>query len=447
MRIWRVISTGLALIACVSASLVTPAAAATQSTAGITVSPSVQNISLQQDQDTASFTALISNDTTAAVSVAPVAADFSADGVEGRIRLRNNDPNHGLSKNLQFSPQKTVIPPHGTQEFVISILRGASLSPGGHFAMVRYQASPAQGRGDDSVSLRSELATFVFLNTAGKSTYGVRLQPPDIGVKLIEIPDSVDLLFTNTANTQTAVHGTVSMSGPFGRQIANGVVNENSSLVLPGSTRLLQTPLQELHSPLWPGNYRLDFYYKAEPTAAYTHVTRQFMYIGWPTLLIATGIAALMVTGVRYIRRRLRRSAEKKKALTSSDVKAQAADPEPIIIPEPEQKEPEAVAKREDPKVAPIEVNSVEATNEDTAVLTMPDKPQAEVDTAQPEDLDAPRSVVPSNNESKKPAAKKAKSKPKPKKETKRQQSSTRSKAASKKTTSKKKSKKRKRTS
>ncbi|HSX07381.1 MAG TPA: hypothetical protein VLG11_00640 [Candidatus Saccharimonadales bacterium] len=286
---------------------VTGTAWAAPSSVGVTVSPAVTNITLQSNQDTATFTSTLENDTAQPVVITPHASDFGVSGVNEVITLKTIDAQHGLAANLQFTPAKLTLPAGASQPLRITIRGGANLGPGGHFAAIRYQIAPLAGGAASSVDIKSELIGYVFLAAAGKSTYGVTLKTSLPGVALWRLPLEADLLFTNTGNTQTAPRGLVNIVGPLRTQVANGIINSNSSLVLPGSTRLLQTDLRQLRQPVWPGRYYVDVYYRAGEMENYQHMRTSFIFIGWPITVVAVIFAALALVLLRVVRRYFRR--------------------------------------------------------------------------------------------------------------------------------------------
>jgi len=275
--------------------------------AGTTVSPVLKNVVAQAGQNDIQFIETIENDTQQLLTVTPLAADFGTSGVNGAVQLKQHDAQHGLAQVVQFSPATFALAKGQSQQVAVTLHGVADLSPGGHFAAIRWRLSSPPSARQQSVGIHPELMSFVFLATAGRATYGVALKASLPHVVLWQLPTETDLLFTNTANTQTAPRGVVNIAGPHHSQVANSIINTGSALVLPGSTRLFQTPLARMGVAWWPGRYSVDMYYRASENSDYQHMQEHFWYIGWPCWLVGAGLVASLAVLTSVCGKRLRR--------------------------------------------------------------------------------------------------------------------------------------------
>jgi hypothetical protein len=109
------------------------------------------------------------------------------------------------------------------------------------------------------------------------------------------------LRIKNTGNTQTVPRGTVSITNPSGRQVKRGIINPDSGLVLPDSTRLYKTSLFKTGGYWWPGTYKATVSYRPEDTDQATTVEYNFFYLAPLTLIFsAILIAAAVILTRRY---------------------------------------------------------------------------------------------------------------------------------------------------
>jgi hypothetical protein len=284
---------------------------------GVNVNPAITPVVIRPDQIGVDFLVTLENDTAQTVVITPRANDFYAGAANGSISLLSK-PNslHGLMRNLTFSPAQLTIEPGKVQQLHVSITDTSVLAPGGHFTTIRYQIAPlVTSNSKDSVDIKSEIASFIFLTTAGKSTYDVSLKTSLPSVALWQPPMQADLLFTNTGNTQTAPRGRINVSGPLHTQLGNGAINSNSSLVLPGSTRLFQTDIRKLKTAIFPGRYAVDIYYRPSETTTYKHIHQNFFFIGWPALVVGVSLIAGMAYLVRLLWRRAHKHTQKMTAI------------------------------------------------------------------------------------------------------------------------------------
>lgn len=273
------------------------AASATTPVQGLVINPSLKNITLQPNQSTSSFAVKIANETNQVLVITPVASDFSTSGVNGAIDLKHDlDPKHGLASHISFSSPRQTLDPGKDTTLGVTINGADTLSPGGHFAAIRYRAMPQQS-GQGSVSFQSELVSFLFVTTAGQATYDLKAQWSLPHFIFGNLPSTTNVLFTNNGNTQAAPHGTIAITDPRGTRVAQAVLNSDGSLVLPGATRLLQTNVHKLHAAFLPGHYAANIYYRASAAQGYSRIQTPFIFISW----LFIGAVAFVLLGIGVI--------------------------------------------------------------------------------------------------------------------------------------------------
>ena len=290
---------------------------------GVSVNPALKNITMQTGQADTEFTTTLENDTDKALTVTPRATDFSARGVNGAIDFSTTtDDQHGLAKYITFSNPRFTIGPKQSYLLHVHITDAAKLGPGGHFTALRYQVAPQQAA-HEQVNLQSELVSFLFVASSGQASYKLEAKWSMPHIIWGNVPEDSAILFTNKGDVQAAPHGTLTVTGPLHHQrIAQGVINANSSLVLPGATRLLQTSLISRQPAFWPGRYTADVYYRVRNGEDYTHMQQRFFFIGWLFVVACMVLLALLIGGFIGLRKwRFRKRA------------ADAIDPKPKAVP------------------------------------------------------------------------------------------------------------------
>jgi hypothetical protein len=101
--------------------------------------------------------------------------------------------------------------------------------------------------------------------------------------------------------------GVVAVLDPAGREVAHGVINDGSSIVLPGAIRQLPVALTQEAGVLLPGRYNLVVTWRYDGHDGFTRSEFPFtlidlsLLIGWVVALLVLAAAIWWV--VRYLRR------------------------------------------------------------------------------------------------------------------------------------------------
>ena len=273
--------------------------AAAASAPGISVSPAIVQLSLNQMQTEATFPVRITNMTGAPVVISVEASEFAAQGDTGGIRFLDASESaadgHGLAALLAGNRQMIPLANGTTETITMRLTDVSGLAAGGHYAALLYRVSGSGANGN--VSIQPAVATLVFVSTEGKGTQEVQLSTPLIGVVEPSLPDRLDVVFSNTGNTQTAPHGVIQVVDPSGHVAGQGVINADSGLILPGSKRLFTVQLTaQTMSLRWPGVYHLKVLYRHEGQADYVAYDKPFLYMNvWLALLLLAAVLSAVV--------------------------------------------------------------------------------------------------------------------------------------------------------
>jgi hypothetical protein len=274
---------------------------------GISVTPAIVQLDLIKGQTDAHFSVTIANHTAAPVQVKLDFADFEALNDTGGITFIDQSPrslksSHDLLSWVQLDVSQVGIEPGAAASVPIELRQLGSLSPGGHYGAITYKTiGAAQGAAGNRVQVNQLVTTLVFVATAGEGTSSLRLLPPDIGALTFAIPDSINVFVVNDGNVQTVPRGSVQIdSGDLASPIAVGVLNGNSSMVLPASTRLLATPLTVLRTSWWPHRYHVRIQYRPDNAATFSTYTKTFWYVNPLILGVGGLIIALVAVAARW---------------------------------------------------------------------------------------------------------------------------------------------------
>ena len=300
MEILRKITLILTVCTGIALAVIRYSAAAPQN--GITISPAITNINLMQAQTTASFPIEVTNNTRASAHITISAEDFTALNQNGDISYlkEGSKTPHGLASALSSSPTQLVLEPGEQEHLTITIANTDQLAPGGHYGAVVFKLTDAPSI-SGNVSVNQTVTSLVFLSTYGQGIQKLSVTNPKIAAVWVEIPNTVNLVLANVGNTQTVPRGIVEISDRSGKVIAHGLININSGLILPGSSRLFSTGLTPSGAPLWPGTYRMKVSYRVDGDSAYKQYEQDFFFID---IRVITGTIVLaMVVALLFIKR------------------------------------------------------------------------------------------------------------------------------------------------
>jgi hypothetical protein len=243
--------------------------------------------------------------------------DFVAAGEDGTPKiLLNDDTNNPYSlkswvnplPNLLMVPKQIILMP-------VTITIPANASPGGHYGVVRFTATPPELHGT-GVSLSASLGSLVLITVNGKVKESLSIQELSINYngKTGTIFESTPLNFVerlkNTGNTHEQPIGQVVITDMFGKKIAAVNVNLPPRNVLPQSIRKFSEPLDSTVI----GNKRLFGHYNAKLSVVYGAdkqvITSSLAFWVIPYRLIAGAIVVLIggFLGLRFFIKRYNRS-------------------------------------------------------------------------------------------------------------------------------------------
>ncbi len=292
-----------------TARAVTPTAPTAQDS-GIGMSPAMQDRALSPSEQSVNFEVTLTNNTDGPLRFAVTTTDFTALNQTGGIAFTGvSSASHGLTSVLHIAAPQVTLAAHSSQKITARIDDVRRLATGGHYAAIVAQVMPSQDQTakGNKVTINQAVSSLLFLETAGQGTKTLSLLPLQVPKLQLSIPDAVNVVFKATGNTQTVPRGTVDVLHG-NALIAHGIINENSSLLLPSSTRLLQTNLRGNLHPWRPGVYRLAIDYRYEGSLGLTHYETTFIYINPWVVLAALGLISLIgavVLSVWRMRRHL----------------------------------------------------------------------------------------------------------------------------------------------
>lgn len=285
-----------------------------QAAKGIGVTPGLQEVEIRQGDTEARFEVTVSNSTDAKVDFRLNTIDFGALDESGGVAFLGKTGQetyaYSLSRWMQLDRNELTVDPGKTEIVNVTIRNEDSLSPGGHYGAVLVTTREGGQVQNDSVAMLPGASTLVLLKKYGGETYDLKLESIKANKPFFGLPQAAILRFENAGNIHVVPRGTLDLTGPFGSKLANGVVNEASSYVLPGSFRQIDVPLTFTNQPWLPGRYTLKTTWRYDSTNQTETHEMHYWYLGkvGTGLLIFISLAIVLYLFILYRRRPVTRN-------------------------------------------------------------------------------------------------------------------------------------------
>lgn len=220
------------------------------------VSPQLIQLDLSKDPPEAEYT--YTNNTSQTVELSLSMQDVKEledRGIPGIIDPNvTKDYNYGLSNWARFSNNNLVILP-GESKTVTVFIDKTRLTLGGHYGSVL--AEIVQKDNQKTVKLRAIISTLLFVRS-GSEYEQERANIVQISndSELFSFPSTITFRLQNTGNVDLTPYGIISVTNPLGNEVARGIINEDSLITLPDSTRRYIVKINKYADIVLPGIYQ-----------------------------------------------------------------------------------------------------------------------------------------------------------------------------------------------
>jgi hypothetical protein len=263
---------------------------------GITVVPSIARLDLSTDKPEVEV--FYQNTTQANLELQFSAQDFN--GLEDGWKINFLQPkdatnyHYSLSSSVDFSQKSLDLAP-GEQGKITVLVNKEKLTPGGHYTSIL--ASVTQVDRQNNIGLHQILSSLLFVRTStGKEIELARVNSLLPERDWFGFPQKYLLRIENSGNTDLTPFGKVTIKDPFGKQIATGILNEGSFVVLPETIRRFDIPIISDQQIWMPGIYsvELNLHFGKQNQLINTH--NSFFVIG----ILPQGLLTLIVLFILY---------------------------------------------------------------------------------------------------------------------------------------------------
>ncbi len=297
-------------------SLLSPVSAQAEGEGALSVSPLFTDITLGASESSQEFFLTVANTTAEPVVLRLSLVDFGSLNESGGIAFLGKDAS-GTNRYALASwitPEKDVVTllPGTEEKLKLTIENRESLSPGGHYGAALFSIEPEGGRVeavDSNVSVNSTFSALIFAKKEGGALRELTLKETwtDEYALWSGLPEKRGVRFQNSGNVDLTPRGRIVLTDPLGRLVAKGILNEDSSRILPESFRNYSTSLSPMALRLVPGFYVLSTEYRFDGQDAFQTVPEQRIFAWGIALWWLAGIGAILI-GIRALRRKIKRA-------------------------------------------------------------------------------------------------------------------------------------------
>ncbi|HSH31656.1 MAG TPA: hypothetical protein VK963_03250 [Candidatus Saccharimonadales bacterium] len=273
---------------------------------GVTVFPSLKEVSLEPGQAQAAFVIKLKNSTPADVNLRLSVVDFKALDETGGVAFlgESNDleRRYGLAPWAKLDKTSLKLLPGQTAGVQVTIINQPSLAPGGHYGAVLFKTVNSADRGGgQQVQLNQVFSTLILAKKLGGERLDVNLSGYDKATFRFNLPDQLKLRFANSGNVHAAPTGVVKIVDPLGREVASGPVNPEAGRILPDSYRTYPTKLKPVKPAFIPGLYRTIIQYSYDGKPDQTTVSSQFLFVN-AVLVLPVAVVLIIFLWLRLKR-------------------------------------------------------------------------------------------------------------------------------------------------
>ncbi len=274
---------------------------------GLVVSPAIVHLQAGYNQNSLSFTINITNRTLNTTNIDVSSSNFTSFSNNGSVTFlpRMQGLNHGLANNMIFENHLSLVRGQSLN-MSVTINNIDSLSRGGHYGAVLLNNTGSLSNSyGNNFNSNDSVAVLVFLNTFNPGTAQVHLYNPPVNKYYFSLPSSLNVIFNNTGNIQTDPHGIIRILGSHNKLIGQGIINNESGYILPGTSCLYQVPIKlETSNRGFFANYKLVVNYQATSGAKNYQYITNLTYISSAFILGIIYLALLIVVVYFFLKNR-----------------------------------------------------------------------------------------------------------------------------------------------
>lgn len=273
---------------------------------GLELSPVYQDIILNENQDSVQTKITLKNLNDTPQQVELFAYDFKQSDHFGSIALVDGftgEYEYTLAPFLSFETNSLVIEPGKSETVTITVTNRQSLSPGGHYAAVVVRNITPQIAQQQKIV--PAISGLLLVRKTGGEIFNLSIRDiswnPAISLTL---PKEIELQFENNGNVHDIPRGSVQITDMFNRVVAQAIINENSSYVLPGNVRTIPINIQKSRTVFPLQVLTLNISGNSQIGKVPINAETSFLYINYKFLIFAMILGATVA--VIFVKKRIK---------------------------------------------------------------------------------------------------------------------------------------------
>lgn len=235
--------------------------------AGFTVTPFSQEITIA-DEERVAFNVSVKNEGATETKLRLTAIDFGSLDVSGGAAFLgtqgNPETQYTLANWISLDQQELNLSPEDSAVVNGLIENRPDLAPGGHYGAILFRESDtaASPREANYIAVDQAFAALLMVKKMGGGLEKLELLQMEYPKSFFQLPEKILLTFENQGNIHVTPRGKVALRDALGRSVAEGILNEESGIILPGSKRIFSFKTHELKTAFFPGYYQLFLEYR-----------------------------------------------------------------------------------------------------------------------------------------------------------------------------------------
>lgn len=280
----------------------------------ITVRPFLENININPSEKTKQFDLTISNDSKFKQVFHLSTINFGTLNETGGLAFQGASgtkisSKYGLTKWLTLSNNDIELGPSQQSTVIVTINNDKDLAPGAHYTAIITTASNSQSAAGQ-LTVTPKVSSLIFATKIGGEFYNIHLQSVSHNGSVFKAPSNVTVRLKSTGNTYITPRGVVSLK-QGNVVISRGIINAQSSIVLPETTRSFDVPLTQVQAPksgLLFSKYRIEIDYRYDGISNFA--TKQYSFTKFNISSVIVLASIILVFLLLLFSKRLRRHSQ-----------------------------------------------------------------------------------------------------------------------------------------
>jgi hypothetical protein len=285
--------------------------------AGITLTPALQNITLNTG-GRQTFNISLTNHTASVQTFALYALDFGSLNETGGIVFAGSEGSdlikkYGLAKWISLPSAPVSAAVGETVSIPVTITDSSSLRPGGHYGAIMAAAQTAGVAKGTGIGIDQTLSSLVLAQKVGGEHHDLRLNKVEQDGNWLHPAMKTKLRFYNPGNVHVVPRGIVQVTTPNGKIVAEGIINDESGLLLPETSRQFYVPMHRLASNgLWPGFYKLKVLYRYDGLDRFAERQQMIFFVNLPGIILTICLVAALIVVIFFGQKHVRKTRKPK---------------------------------------------------------------------------------------------------------------------------------------